>query len=59
MRKYDKVYKLYTNMENDILQSFMQESDIDPNDFARHAMKKIEKSKNEDLAYAAKQAAQK
>ena len=53
LRKYDKIYKLYTNMEKDILQSFMQDAEIDPADFASHSMKKLNSGMEQDMAFAA------
>ena len=53
LRKYDKIYKLYTNMEKDILQSFMQDAEIDPADFAAHSMKKLNSGMEQDMAFAA------
>ena len=34
LRKYDKVYRLYSNMEQNILQSFCDDEGIDSDEFA-------------------------
>ena len=48
LRKYDKVYRLYSNMERDILQSFCDDEGIDQDEFAQHAMKKFQAQMGED-----------
>ena len=59
LRKYDKIYKLYTNMEKDILNSFMSDQEIDQEDFEKYSVKKLQKGIEKDMAFAAQQAAQK
>ena len=49
LRKYDKVYKLYSNMEQNILQSFCDDEKIDSDEFAKHAMQKFEGGVNQDI----------
>ena len=53
LRKYDKIYKLYTNMEPHILQSYMDDAEIDQEEFAKTAMEKFEKNTSEDMQFAA------
>ena len=48
LRKYDKVYRLYTTMERDILQSFCEDEGIDQDEFAQHAMQKFQAQMGED-----------
>ncbi len=49
LRKYDKVYKLYSNMEQNILQSFCDDEEIDTDEFAKHAMAKFDSNVAGDI----------
>ena len=53
LRKYDKIYRLYSNMEQNILQSFCDDEGIDSDEFAKHAMDKFQSNMQEDGQYAA------
>ena len=53
LRKYDKVYRLYSNLEGTILQSYCEEEGIDQEEFAQQAMAKMESNMTGDLQHAA------
>ena len=51
LRKYDKVYKLYTNLENEIMRSFCDDKQIDPA-YLDDAWNRSMKDQEEDMEYA-------
>ena len=41
LRKHDKLYKLYVNMESNIMQGYCEANDINPEDLYRKSMLKM------------------
>ena len=55
LRKYDKVYKLYSNLEASILKSFCEDEGIDEDEFGKHAQQKLQGQMDQDFKFAAEQ----
>ena len=50
MRKYDKVYKLYDALEGKILNEYVKDEQIDPDEFMKQARSETELQMQKDAS---------
>ena len=54
MRKFDRAYKTFVQVEKKIFEDYITEEQIDPNEFMRALQKEEEDKASKDLAEGAK-----
>lgn len=54
MRKFDRAYKTFDQVEKKIFEDYITEEQIDPNEFMRALQKEEEDKASKDLAEGAK-----